>query len=290
MWDQITADLSVVTGQPFQLNSPLMKRWPVSGGSINQCYGISDGRQSFFVKLNQPSRVQMFAQEAAGLKALASTHTIRIPQVFTWGTAATCSYLVLEWLDLESGRQHNWQRMGQQLAQLHRQTIGPAFGWHEQNVIGKTPQPNTWTSDWWVFWQEQRLGYQLNLAQRRGGVFPQAQKLLDYLPKLLANYQPQPSLVHGDLWGGNASFTSTGDPILYDPAVYYGDREVDLAMTSLFGGFPPEFYRGYQQEFPLSQGYETRKILYNLYHVINHFNLFGGNYLAQANQMIAQLL
>lgn len=290
MWDLITADLSAVTGQPFQLQ----RHWSVGGGSINQCYGISHGQQRYFVKLNQASRVGMFAQEASGLKALAATQTLRIPKVFCWGTAATVSYLVLEWLELEQepqkGHQQPWQQMGQQLAQLHRQGIGPAFGWHEQNVIGSTPQPNPWTPEWWVFWQQHRLGYQLKLAQRRGGHFPQADQLLAAIPGLLANHQPQPSLVHGDLWGGNAGFTATGEPLIFDPAVYYGDREVDLAMTSLFGGFPPAFYQGYQQEWPLPPGHETRKLLYNLYHVINHFNLFGGSYLSQANQIIARLL
>jgi fructosamine-3-kinase len=164
------------------------------------------------------------------------------------------------------------------------------FGWDINNTIGSTVQINNWTANWAEFWAEHRIGYQLKLARRRGGHFPQGERLLKVIPELLAGYEPQPSLVHGDLWGGNAGVTSAGEPVIFDPAAYFGDREVDIAMTELFGGFPAEFYRGYNQVGPLDLGYEKRKTLYNLYHILNHFNLFGGSYASQANQMINRIL
>jgi fructosamine-3-kinase len=282
----IADQISRAIGQPFQPQ----RSWGVGGGSINQCHGISDDTHTYFVKLNQASRLGMFESEALGLKDLAAANSLRIPQVLGWGLAEQHSFLVLEWLDFGRGQTPQWQTLGQQLARLHRQSIGSRYGWHQQNTIGSTPQPNPWTETWLGFWQQHRLGYQLQLARRRGGDFPQQAALEANLPRLLGNHHPQPSLVHGDLWGGNAGFTVAGEPIIFDPAVYYGDREVDLAMTELFGGFPRAFYQGYQQEFPLTPGYEQRKILYNLYHILNHFNLFGGSYLAQANQMIGQIL
>ncbi|MEG3863571.1 fructosamine kinase family protein, partial [Microcoleus sp. herbarium12] len=164
------------------------------------------------------------------------------------------------------------------------------FGWSVNNAIGSTPQINNWAADWAEFWAEHRIGYQLQLARRRGGNFSQGETLLAAIPKLLEGYKPQPSLVHGDLWGGNASVTSAGEPVIFDPATYWGDREVDMAMTELFGGFSPAFYRGYNEVWLLDSGYEKRKTLYNLYHILNHFNLFGGSYESQANQMINRIL
>jgi fructosamine-3-kinase len=164
------------------------------------------------------------------------------------------------------------------------------FGWDINNTIGSTVQINNWTANWAEFWAEHRIGYQLQLARRRGGNFSQGETLLAAIPKLLEGYKPQPSLVHGDLWGGNASVTAAGEPVIFDPAAYWGDREVDIAMTELFGGFSPAFYRGYNEVWLLDSGYEKRKTLYNLYHILNHFNLFGGSYESQANQMIDRIL
>jgi fructosamine-3-kinase len=168
--------------------------------------------------------------------------------------------------------------------------LGKVFGWDINNTIGSTVQINNWTANWAEFWAEHRIGYQLKLAKRRGGHFPQGERLLEMIPELLAGYEPQPSLIHGDLWGGNAGVTSAGEPVIFDPATYFGDREVDIAMTELFGGFPALFYRGYNQVWSLDAGYERRKSLYNLYHILNHFNLFGGSYESQANQMINRVL
>jgi fructosamine-3-kinase len=288
MWTQIASQISEATGEAFQINN----RRSVGGGCINQGYCVSSNTRTYFVKLNQASQVLMFEAEALGLKQMRETQAIRVPKPIGWGIAADSSYIVLEWLELGgSNNSQTWEEMGRQLAAMHRwnpPTV-KGFGWEQNNTIGSTPQLNNWTSDWAEFFAESRIGYQFQLAQRRGGHFPQQEQLIAAIPKLL-NHQPQPSLVHGDLWGGNAAVTTSGEPVILDPATYIGDREVDLAMTELFGGFPAAFYRGYNEAWSLDDGYKQRKTLYNLYHILNHFNLFGGGYASQANRMIEQIL
>jgi fructosamine-3-kinase len=290
IWTTIAQHISHSVGQPFQV----VDARPVGGGCINQGYCLVDVNQRMFVKLNRAERVAMFEAEALGLQQLQATGTIRVPTPICWGTAENQSYLVLEWLELERGSRNAWTEMGRQLATLHRlsgeQCQVSGFGWDRSNTIGSTPQPNPWTADWATFFREHRLGYQFQLAQRRGGHFPQQNRLLAMIPDLLTNHNPLPSLLHGDLWSGNVAITRTGEPTIFDPATYRGDRETDLAMTELFGGFPPEFYQGYYHVFPPTEGYQQRKSLYNLYHVLNHFNLFGGGYEAQANQIIDRLI
>lgn len=286
IWTDIALRISQTTGQQFAGSD----RRSISGGCINQGYAVSDGDRTYFIKLNQGSELAMFEAERAGLQQLQATQTIRVPTPLCCGVTGESAYLVLEWLQLGRGTSRSWEVMGQQLAALHQATTVDKFGWLLDNTIGSTPQINTWTADWTEFWLEQRLGYQFQRAQRRGGHFSKQDQLLAAVPSLLAGHTPQPSLVHGDLWSGNAAVTQAGEPVIFDPATYVGDREVDLAMTELFGGFPSDFYRGYNQVWPLDAGYQQRKTLYNLYHILNHFNLFGGSYEAQANRMIAQLL
>jgi fructosamine-3-kinase len=286
MWTKIEAEITRSTGEKFQIQH----RRSVGGGCINQGYALTDGQHTYFVKLNQASLIEMFEAEALGLQQMLETQSIYIPKPICWGAEGNSAYLVLEWLELGRGDAHSWEEMGRQLAAMHqfrRET--PRFGWNQNNTIGSTPQINTWTEDWAEFFAKHRISYQLKLARRRGGNFPHGERLLATIPDLLTHH-PQPSLVHGDLWGGNASFTAQGKPVIFDPATYFGDREVDIAMTELFGGFPAAFYRAYNEVFPLDAGYERRKTLYNLYHILNHFNLFGGGYESQANRMIGQIL
>lgn len=285
MWTQIARQITQATGQEFSVQN----QRSVSGGCINQGYAISDGHLSYFVKLNQASQVAMFEAEALGLKQMFETATIRVPKPICWGVADNCAYIVLEWLELGTGNTNSWLEMGRKLAAMHRATCDRGFGWQQNNTIGSTVQINTWNDDWAEFFIQHRLGYQFQLAKRRGGHFPKLDELLAAMPLLLA-HQPLPSLVHGDLWGGNAACTKTGEPIIFDPATYYGDREVDIAMTELFGGFSAAFYQGYNEIFPLDSSYERRKPIYNLYHILNHFNLFGGGYASQANRAISQIL
>jgi fructosamine-3-kinase len=291
MWTEIATHISKVTGETFEIKN----HRSIGGGCINQGYAVIGDTETYFVKLNQASRVEMFDAEALGLKQMLDTKAIRVPKPICVGTAGDSAYIVMEWLEFGGGgNTQAWEEMGRQLARMHQakspQTSGTeAFGWDTNNTIGSTPQINTWTSDWAEFFTEHRLGYQFKLARRRGGHFPGQDRLLALVPKLL-NHQPQSSLVHGDLWSGNAAITKSGEPVILDPATYVGDREVDIAMTELFGGFPAAFYRGYNEVWPLDDGYRQRKTLYNLYHILNHFNLFGGGYASQATRMIEQIL
>lgn len=282
IWTRVANHVTQVTGQTFEVK----ERRSVGGGCTSQAFVVSDDQRTYFVKLNDAAKLAMFKAEAGGLNEIYQTATIRVPRPICWGIGDS-SYLVLEWLELERGSARTWQVMGQKLAAMH-QVTSDRFGWHQQNTIGATPQINTWTQNWAEFFAEHRIGFQLKLAQR-GGHFRDQDRLLAAIPQLLSR-QPQPSLVHGDLWSGNAAASRSEEPVVLDPAVYFGDREVDLAMTELFGGFPSNFYQAYEQAFPLDPGYERRKTLYNLYHILNHFNLFGGSYAAQANRMIEQVL
>jgi protein-ribulosamine 3-kinase len=248
------------------------------GGCIHECYRVSIGGESRFLKLNEKRFADAFAAEADGLAALRSAG-LRAPDPLAQGVAHAQAYLLLEYLDLE--HRGDFAALGRMLAQAHRKP-GPRFGWQRDNYIGSTPQKNDWCDDWAEFWRERRLRAQIELASSRG--FDLETPSLH----LLQNHHPQPSLLHGDLWSGNAGFTSEG-PVVFDPAVYYGDREADLAMTELFGGFPREFYKAYNDVFPLPDGYERRKHLYNLYHLLNHLNLFGGGYLGQVKATLRLL-
>ncbi len=286
MWDIIANQIGEASGTPFTVDSTRN----IGGGCINSAYRVSDGERTYFVKTNDASLSEMFEAEAEGLNEMAATETIRVPRPICWGTAAGQAYLVLE--NLEMGGSAPPDRFGRALAAMHRSTA-ERFGWHRDNVIGATPQPNGWDSDWVSFWREKRLGFQLELAARNGAtrsLLNGGEELKERFPALLDGYTPVPSLLHGDLWGGNWAATSAGEPVIFDPATYYGDREADLAMTELFGGPGARFYDAYNDAWPVAPGYGVRKTLYNLYHILNHFNLFGGGYASQADRMIGRLL
>ena len=283
----VASAIGDATQRPFHL----LRATSVGGGDINQAFRLegSDG-SLYFLKLNAARQHAMFIAEAAGLQAIAATNTLRVPQVITHGASEGISFLVMEHLPL--GGRNNAKLLGEQLAALHRNTAD-RYGFAQDNFIGTTPQPNAWTDDWLDFWREQRLGFQLRLAANNGydGELQRlGEKLMDALPVFFDGYTPQPSLLHGDLWGGNHGFLADGTPVIFDPASYFGDRECDLAMTELFGGYPAEFYAGYQAAWPLDAGYAQRRELYNLYHILNHANLFGGAYIRQAEHLSRQLL
>jgi len=262
----------------------------MGGGCINQAFKLSDGKRSFFVKTNGADRLSMFEAEAAGLEEILASQSLRAPRPVCYGTSGGAAWLVLEFLEL--GGRGSGAEMGRLLAHLHR-TTGPRFGWKRDNTIGSTPQLNAWTDRWVDFLRDQRLGYQLQLAaQQDYGTRLQSkgERLRAGLDAFFSAYQPVPSLLHGDLWGGNAGYLTSGEPVVFDPAVYYGDREADLAMTELFGGFGADFHAAYREAWPLDPGYGTRKTLYNLYHILNHAHLFGGGYVGQAQSMLDRLL
>ncbi|MEO1621641.1 MAG: fructosamine kinase family protein [Cyanobacteria bacterium J06632_3] len=284
---QIAEHISQVTGRAFQIQ----RQQSVGGGCINQSTQVGDGDRTFFVKTNRADQLEMFIAEHDALQEMYASQTIRVPQPLCCGTADSAAYIVMEWLPLGGGQSSSaWANMGKQLAAMHRVTSEKGFGWHRDNTIGATPQLNGWFDDWVEFWRDRRMGPQFSMAHAKRGHFPRRDEFMNAIPRLLKGHTPEPALLHGDLWSGNASITQSGEPTILDPATYYGDAEADIAMTELFGGFPSSFYQAYESVNPLDAGYPKRKVLYNLYHIVNHFNLFGGSYESQANRMIDQLL
>ncbi len=287
-WQSISKLIEQQTKQPFSI----INTRPVSGGCINSAYILQGETTSYFIKLNQSQLLAMFEAEFAGLKEIAATKTIRVPQPIICGVLSDRAFIVLEMISLSAGNKHADLQLGQNLAALH-QIQYPFFGWHQNNTIGSTEQINNTSDEWSNFWRTQRIAFQLSLAKQNGyatKLIRSGEKLCESMHYFFDNYSPYPSLLHGDLWSGNAAITELGEPIIYDPACYYGDRETDIAMTELFGGFSRHFYDAYKESYPLPPEYKTRKTLYNLYHILNHLNLFGESYQHQAQSMIDSLL
>lgn len=286
LWYHVEKTISEHTGQPYKIT----KQQEVGGGCINSAYKISDGETDWFVKTNSASLIEMFVAEAESLNEISASNTVKVPKALCYGTVDNHSYLVLEFLEMTGAT--DMRTLATQLVAMHRNTSSE-FGWYRSNVIGATPQKNTQKNNWIDFWREERLKFQLDLAQKKGcgrELLKQGERLCDCLDEFFDGYEPQASMLHGDLWGGNCSALKDSTPVIYDPAFYYGDRETDIAMTTLFGGFNTEFYNAYNDAWPLDGGYEQRKIIYNTYHIINHYNLFGGGYEEQAINMMRQLL
>jgi fructosamine-3-kinase len=288
--EQVIEDaIGTATGKEFKI----LHASNLSGGSINCSKRLdgSDGR-TFFCKKNDLDFYPFFKAEAKALKEIEDTGTIRVPQVIAFGKSLTESFLALEFLEEGGSSPRSQQEMGKQLARLHK-IPQPFFGWTQDNCIGSTPQPNPESKDWVNFYREHRLRHQFALAAQKGRTFEKINDLITNLDFFFTEYSPSASLLHGDLWGGNASQDQAGQPFVFDPASYYGDRETDLAFTYMFGGFSSSFYESYEQEFPLHHGFNSRKTLYNLYHELNHFNLFGGGYAtssqASINLLVGQL-
>jgi fructosamine-3-kinase len=281
-WEAVADAISKATGTPFNPGRPHGR----AGGCINQAAVLGDETTRYFIKLNNADRIGMFEAEAAGLDALAAAGAIRVPRPVCAGVAGSSAFLAMQYLDFGSGAS-DAAAAGRQLAAMHR-SVTDRFGWNRDNTIGSTEQQNGWDTDWCRFWAQKRLGFQLRLAARNGyggALQKRGEQLLDVFPALI-DHDPEPSLLHGDLWGGNLGYDRRGNPVIYDPAVYYGDREADLAMTELFGGFGRDFYAAYREAWPLDAGYRQRRDLYNLYHILNHLNLFGSGYLGQAQNLI----
>ncbi len=286
-WQSIVQHIEQTTGQVFSVR----QQQSMAGGSINDAFLLTgnDERQ-YFVKTNDSGRQDMFEAEVRGLQEMASSNSIKVPEPVCFGDDQSQSYIVLEYLDM--GGLANQNVLAEQLAAMHQKTA-EQFGWVINNTIGATFQANAWNRSWIDFWSEQRLGFQLKLAAENGygGVLQSlGEKLLIEMPVLFTGREIKPSMLHGDLWGGNVAGLKDGTPVIFDPAFYYGDREADIAMTYVFGGFTADFYASYQNAFPLDDGFAVRKTFYNIYHIINHLNLFGGGYHGQAIHMIEQVL
>ncbi|UCG97623.1 MAG: fructosamine kinase family protein [Burkholderiales bacterium] len=258
----------------------------VGGGDIAAAYRVEAGVQRAFLKVG--AGAHPFDAEAAALAEIGATRTLRAPRVLAHGVAADAGFLLLEWIDLAGDG--DWAAAGRQLAALHA-CVQPAYGWPRDNTIGATPQFNSPGADWAEFYRERRLRPQFALARSRRLLSLAAleQRACRAADALLAGHAPPPSLLHGDLWRGNLAFDRDGVPVVFDPATYHGDAETDLAMTRLFGGFAERFYRAYDESRAPAAGAARRLPLYQLYHVLNHANLFGGGYVAQAIALIGRL-
>ncbi|HIN81898.1 MAG TPA: fructosamine kinase family protein [Chromatiales bacterium] len=284
----VVSAIQSATGEPFSIQ----RQQSISSGCINAAFEISDSRRHFFVKTNRPSSRPMFEAEREGLLALASEGGPRVPVPVVVGADDHSAFFVMEYVAFATPGPHTATLFGEQLAALHSKHQSQ-FGWHRDNTIGSTRQVNDFTSDWVSFLREQRFGYQFGLAARQGyggELQDLGERFLQQLDGFFSDYQPWPSILHGDLWGGNHAADGQGYPVMFDPAVYYGDREADIAMTELFGRCDGGFYAAYDSVLPLDAGYRQRRTLYNLYHVLNHLNLFGGGYHAQALQMLRELV
>lgn len=294
MWDAIVASIGAAESERMQAAGAPR---PVAGGCIHESSvlalrGAAGGEARYFVKRNAEGFAAQFEAEAAGLEELRRPGVIRVPRPVCHGVAAGSAYLVLEFIPMGRAHPGSEERLGRRLAALHRITAGDGrFGWGRDNAIGATPQLNTPAPEWMEFFRDRRLRFQFRLAARNGHVLRDTEAVLEQaVPEILAHHPAVPSLLHGDLWGGNVGYDPEGDPVVFDPAVYFGDRETDLAFSRMFGGFGSGFYQAYEEAWPLPAGHARRAELYNLYHLVNHLNLFGGGYGAQAQACIRRLL
>lgn len=263
----------------------------VGGGCIHQACRLETSNGSFFLKWNTVPHAPIFTLEAAGLNTIRTTKTVAVPQVYAASDPAPGSpgFILLEWIEPQRGN-YDPVMLGEQLSAMHFTSESIRYGLDHDNLIGSSPQINTWEVDWITFFRDHRLIFQFNLAKHNGHLTPwrqaRAEKILEKLPALLGGAERKPSLLHGDLWSGNVICGPKAHPFLVDPAIYYGDREAEIAFTELFGGFTPRFYQAYHSAYPLDPGYRERRDLYNLYHLLNHLNIFGASYGAQVDSIL----
>ncbi len=276
-------------------DSSIEQTRPLAGGCINHALRLDTRHSSYLLKWNTNPLPDMFPVEASGLQLISDTRTVRVPSVLAAAntTPTHPAFILLEWLEgTERVTSPTMQEtLGRHLAAMHRAST-PAYGLDHDNYLGTMPQYNGWDENWLTFFRERRLRPQINLAQRHGHMPSNRQRglerVIDRLEDWLGGVERQPSLLHGDLWGGNVIAGPDHTPALIDPAVYYGDREAELAYTELFGGFSSHFYAAYQETWPLAPGYAERRDMYNLYHLLNHLNHFGESYGSGVDAVIKQ--
>lgn len=256
----------------------------VGGGSINQAYKLLTNHGYFFVKVNSSTRYPgMFEAEEKGLRILRNSNTLYIPKVILSGNRGENAYLILEFVEGHAQMDRFWQEFGSLLAKLHRKQAN-TFGLDHDNYIGSLLQSNRINENWTDFFIKERLQPQIQMARLDSTIISQFENLFRQLDSIFP--EEPPSLLHGDLWSGNYMIGPKGEPCIMDPAVYYGHREMDIAMSRLFGGFPSEFYAAYNEVWPMEGGWEDRLDICNLYPLMVHVNLFGGSYLSQVQSIL----
>lgn len=264
----------------------------VGGGSINQTYQLKTETKSYFLKVNSATQFpKMFQREAEGLKALKLCNAILVAEPLLYGDFEDQSWLLMNFIDSGQKGSSFWKDFGKQLSDLHRNSK-EKFGFENDNFIGSLPQSNQWMTTWSEFFIEQRLEPLVKLARDEDKIDSGMASSFDKLYRMLEGFFPEevPALIHGDLWSGNFMSTATGDPIIFDPAVYYGHREMDIGMSKLFGGFELDFYHAYNEFFPLEKGWQERLQMANLYPLMVHVNLFGGSYLQDVRGILRKLV
>ncbi|MCK1967722.1 fructosamine kinase family protein [Franconibacter sp. IITDAS19] len=284
MWQAITRLLNEQLGE-----GEITHREELPGGEIHAAWKVTFAGRPVFIKCDDRELLSVFTAEADQLDLLARSKTVTVPEVYAVGSDRDYSFLLLEYLAPRPLDAHNAFLLGQQLARLHQWSEQPQFGLDFDNDLSTTPQPNAWQRRWATFFAEQRIGWQLELAAEKGLEFGDIDLIVDAVHQQLAGHQPQPSLLHGDLWSGNCALGPNG-PYIYDPACYWGDRECDLAMLPLHSEQPPQLYDGYQSVAPLPPDFLTRQPLYQLYTLLNRAILFGGQHLVTAQKALERIL
>lgn len=284
MWQAITRLLNEQLGE-----GEITHREELPGGEIHAAWKVTFAGRPIFIKCDDRELLSVFTAEADQLDLLARSKTVTVPEVYAVGSDRDYSFLLLEYLAPRPLDAHNAFLLGQQLARLHQWSEQPQFGLDFDNDLSTTPQPNAWQRRWATFFAEQRIGWQLELAAEKGLEFGDIDLIVDAVHQQLAGHQPQPSLLHGDLWSGNCALGPNG-PYIYDPACYWGDRECDLAMLPLHPEQPPQLYDGYQSVAPLPPDFLTRQPLYQLYTLLNRAILFGGQHLVTAQKALERIL
>ncbi len=281
----------------FSLNETLgesfdsQKAHAIQGGDINHCYRVTIANEPLFLKTNTATCYPLFRTEQYALLQIIGCSTLLCPKPIICDQTTNSSFLLMQHIDLKWDATKEFY-LGEQLAKMHK-VVSNSYGWQEDNFIGLTTQLNSHQCQWHSFWIENRIKPQRELARANrcpGHTLKLIELAEEHSQAILQNHQPAPSFLHGDLWQGNVSFSKNGEAIIFDPASYFGDRETDIAMTELFGGFSENFYAGYNKEWALNKGYQTRRAIYQLYHVINHFNLFGSPYDNQAASLCKHIL
>lgn len=284
MWSAISRLLSEQLG-----NAEILERTELRGGDVHPTWYIRYGEHDVFVKSNHRDMLSLFTWEADQLELLARSQTVRVPKVYGVGSDRDDSFLLLEYLPVKPLDAHSAWQLGQQLARLHQWSEQPHFGLDFDNNITTSPQPNSWLRRWSVFFSEQRIGWQLQLAAEKGVLYGDIDLIVDCVKQALASHHPQPSLLHGDLWPANCAGGNNG-PWIFDPACYWGDRECDLAMLPWYSELPAQIYDGYQSVWPLPHDFLQRQPIYQLYYLLNRANVFGGSWLGEAQRAVGALL
>ncbi|MCE2570500.1 fructosamine kinase family protein [Motilimonas eburnea] len=285
MWSDICNNIRNSIDSDFH---PI-ERKPLLNGNISHTYRLSSHNKQYFVKINDLDKVDLYVCQADNLNQIAKSQTIQCPQVICYGTTRAFSYLVLEYFNFSQHAHANWFSTGEQIARLHQFGEQKMFGWDTDNYISALVQPNRWAKRWSSFFAEQRIGWQLELAMENGMAFGRIDSIVEQAQQVLQHHKPTPSLLHGNLWLGNLGF-SHAEPVIFDSASYWGDREAEIARSRLLQSFPDSFYQGYQQAFPLAHDYTDRELVYQLYYLLAMCNQDGSDHQLKTEMVVKRIM